>query len=417
MEKRAMHQITGLSRDRYALRRMALSQIAEVIKTHKLFRDKVPSRIKRIYNIVNQSDPDDLFGHFTEKQLRAYVFGNKPLPKYLTATGKSGSPDAKIFKEQRRFFAEETHHVHPLAQNVNAINSNWTDSDLFIFHKTLREAQTGAGSSRLGLIGLLKDEHTGKESIHADAGGTKVAAFESLTQTDPELAAGEFILNNWANSEAAKWWINERGRKTMQVLDAPEGSPLQQALMKSKGNRGQFDLQLQALRNGVTETVAPATANISIKNGALHFLKSQIPGPIDLVQSALDSNVGQKLGQGDIPGALIETGKNFVGGLQQQFGTPEGLATTAAMAGAAAVAPAAAGIGAGVLGAGAAIQGAINFEEGFTAGQRGVSVDQIRKEKEDMWNRGMKNASSFKSRVKKHLKKGLQITGQLPIPF
>tara|TARA_S200002703_G_C3751178_1_gene231124 strand:+ start:54 stop:1010 length:957 start_codon:yes stop_codon:yes gene_type:complete len=246
-----MKQLTGLSRDRYALRRIALDQVDSVIQEHAITGTKVPSRVKRIYNIINQSDPDDLFGHLTEKQLRGYVFGEKPLPKYLSGRGKSGSPDAKLFKEERRFFGEEIHHKNPLAQNTNAINPEWKDNDLFVFHNTLREAQTGAGSTRLGLIGLIKDEHTGRESIHADLGGTKVPAFAALEQTDPELAAGEFLLNNFKNSEAARWWTNERGKKTMQVLDAPEGSPLQQALIQSKGIRRNFDTALQMMNGGI----------------------------------------------------------------------------------------------------------------------------------------------------------------------
>jgi hypothetical protein len=246
-----MKKLTGLSRDRYALRRIALNQVDSVIREANIFGTKVPSRVKRIYNIINQSDPDDLFGHMSEKELRGYVFGEKPLPKYLTGRGKSGSPDAKLFKEERRFFGEEIHHKNPLAQNTNAINPEWKDNDLFVFHNTLREAQTGAGSTRLGLIGLIKDEHTGRESIHADLGGTKVPAFAALEQTDPELAAGEFLLNNFKNSEAAKWWTNERGKKTMQVMDAPEGSPLQQALTQSKGIQRHFDTALQMMRGGI----------------------------------------------------------------------------------------------------------------------------------------------------------------------
>lgn len=246
-----MKQLTGLSRDRYALRRIALDQVDSVIREHEIFGTKVPSRVRRIYNIINQSDPDDLFGHLTEKQLRGYVFGDKPLPKYLSGRGKSGSPDAKLFKEERRFFGEEIHHKNPLAQNTNAINPEWKDNDLFVFHNTLREAQTGAGSTRLGLIGLIKDEHTGKESIHADLGGTKVPSFAALQETDPELAAGEFLLNNFKNSEAAKWWTNERGRKTMQVLDAPEGTPLEEALIQSKGNRAKFESMLQMINGSV----------------------------------------------------------------------------------------------------------------------------------------------------------------------
>lgn len=246
-----MKQLTGLSRDRYALRRIALDQVDSVIREHAIFGTKVPSRVRRIYNIINQSDPDDLFGHMSEKTLRGYVFGEKPLPKYLRGRGKSGSPDEKLFKEERRFFGEEIHHKNPLAQNTNAINPAWKDNDLFVFHQTLREAQTGAGSTRLGLIGLIKDEHTGKKSIHSDLGGTKVPAFGRLAESDPELAAGEFILNNFKNSEAAKWWTNERGRKTMQVFDAPAGSPLQEAIIKSKGSLKGFTSQLQQMSGGI----------------------------------------------------------------------------------------------------------------------------------------------------------------------
>ena len=246
-----MKKLTGLSRDRYALRRIALDQIDSTIREREMFGQKVTTKMRRIYNIINQSDPDDLFGHMSEKTLRKYVLGEKPLPKYLTGRGKSGLPDDSLFAELRLFFNQEIHHKNPLAQNKNAINPNWKDNDLFIFHQTLREAQTGAGSTRLGLMGLLQDEHTGKVSVHTDAGGTVVEPFSPLTQTDPELAAGEFILNNFQNSEIAEWWANKRGSKTKQVLDAPEGSPLREALIESKGNPAKFESMLQLMNGGI----------------------------------------------------------------------------------------------------------------------------------------------------------------------
>lgn len=246
-----MKKLTGLSRDRYALRRILLDQIDSVRREAEIFGREVPSHVRRTYNIVNQSDPDDLFGHMSEKQLRGYVFGDKPFPKYLTGRGKSGSPDKKMFDELRRFFGEEIHHENPLAQNTNTINPQWKDNDLFVFHQTLREAQTGAGSTRLGLVNLIRDEHTGKKSVHEELGGTVVEPFAPLSQADPELAAGEFILNNFQNSSVARWWEKERGTKTFQVLDAPEGSPLQEALIQSRGKQSTFESMLQRINGGI----------------------------------------------------------------------------------------------------------------------------------------------------------------------
>lgn len=342
-----MKKLTGLSRDRYALRRIALDQIDSTIREREMFGQKVPTKLRRIYNIVNQSDPDDLFGHMSEKTLRKYVLGEKPLPKYLTGRGKSGLPDDALFKDLRLFFNQEIHHKNPLAQNKNAINPNWKDNDLFIFHQTLREAQTGAGSTRLGLMGLLQDEHTGKVSVHTDAGGTVVEPFAPLTQTDPELAAGEFILNNFQNSEIAEWWQNKRNSKTKQVLDAPEGSPLREALIESRGNRAKFESRLRAMGSPAVNVAA------------------------EVAPYVVDPDVGIQLGKGDFGGAAQQVAQNIGDELQYMAQDPYGafkdIRNTAALA---TVNPRAAA----AYGTLAMINGGVHFVKGISAGRAGFDT-------------------------------------------
>ena len=254
-----MDRLTGASMARYKLRSLALKTIIEEM-------DKLPegnSKLSRIFNIVNQSDPDDLFAQFSEKQIINIFSDKKSLPKPLTGTSAS-SPDALLFRKLRRFLFEEQHHVNPLGQNVNAINPEWSDAELHIFHRTLNDFGTGSGSSNMSLRGYDKHAHLNK--VHE--GGTKVEPFAKLANADPELAAVEYWVNNTGNRYIAEKYYADPTTFANQILSTPEDSPLREALVKSKGNPAKFEGYLRDM-NGATRTQAISDIQPDLMGGLL----------------------------------------------------------------------------------------------------------------------------------------------------
>tara|TARA_X000001382_G_scaffold74053_1_gene51748 strand:+ start:9053 stop:10402 length:1350 start_codon:yes stop_codon:yes gene_type:complete len=241
-----MDRLTGASMARYKLRRLALNTITEEM-------EQLPegnSKLSRIFNIVNQSDPDDLFAQFDEKQIIKIFSGKKSLPKSLSGTSAS-SPDALLFRKIRRFLFEEQHHVNPLGQNVHAISPKWSDAELNIFHRTLNDFDTGSGSTYMSLRGYDKHAHLNK--VHE--GGTKVEPFAKLANADPELAAVEYWVNNTGNRYIADKYYADPTTFANQILSAPEDSPLREALIKSKGKPAKFEEYLRDM-NGATRAQA-----------------------------------------------------------------------------------------------------------------------------------------------------------------
>ena len=236
-----MDRLTSASKARYSLRRLALNLITEEINRLPEGR----SALSRIYNIVNQSDPDDLFAHFSDKEIIKFFSNEKDLPKYLT--GQSGSPDKPLFKKLKRFLFEEQHHVNPLGQNANAINPRWSDESMYVFHRTLNDFGTGSGSSYMSLLGF--DKHTHLNKVHG--GKTKQVPFPQLSNEDPELAAVEFYINNLGNQYVAEKYHGDPKTFANQILNTKEGTPLRQALEKSKGNPTKFEGFLRTM-NGET---------------------------------------------------------------------------------------------------------------------------------------------------------------------
>ena len=197
---------------RYVLRRLSLQEIDRTINSWH-GPSEIPSSLRRFRNIINQSDPNDVFGHIEGKRLEDLILGRKDLPQYLK--GQSGSPDQNLFKKLREFFSANIHHTNPLAQNINAINPDWTDNDLWIFHRTLNQFDTGSGSSTKGLVNALQKEHL--KRLHPE--GTNVEAFKPLTQTDPQLAAAEFWTNNLGNKSIVDEFKADPNTVTQRVRD------------------------------------------------------------------------------------------------------------------------------------------------------------------------------------------------------
>jgi len=234
----------------YQLRRLSLKEIDRTIASYQ-GPAPITSELRRFRNIINQSDPEDIFGHLNAKRLEKLVIGyadGTPLPKYLT--GQGGSPDKNLFGKLREFFSANIHHVNPLAQNINAINADWDDNDLYTFHRTLNQFDTGSGSSKKGLINALFKEHLRK--LHP--GGTKVKEFPPLTQFDPELAAAEFWTNNIGNQSIVDEFKADPNTVTQKVKDILEQFHLDPKRFLKSVNKLPLEAQVQKV-NRVLQVV------------------------------------------------------------------------------------------------------------------------------------------------------------------
>lgn len=234
----------------YQLRRLSLKEIDRTIASYQ-GPAPITSELRRFRNIINQSNPEDIFGHLNAKRLEKLVIGyadGTPLPKYLT--GQGGSPDKNLFGKLREFFSANIHHVNPLAQNINAINADWDDNDLYTFHRTLNQFDTGSGSSKKGLINALFKEHLRK--LHP--GGTKVKEFPPLTQFDPELAAAEFWTNNIGNQSIVDEFKADPNTVTQKVKDILEQFHLDPKRFLKSVNKLPLEAQVQKV-NRVLQVV------------------------------------------------------------------------------------------------------------------------------------------------------------------
>lgn len=251
---------------RYVLRRLSLKEIDRTINSWQ-GPSEIPSSLRRVRNIINQSDPEDIFGHLNRKKLEAFILEKKDLPLYLK--GQSGSPDKNLFGKLREFFSANIHHVNPLAQNVNAINIDWDDNDLWTFHRTLNEFDTGSGSSKKGLVNAMFKEHLRR--LHPE--GTKVESFPALTQTDPQLAAAEFWVNNIGNQNIVNEFKADPNTVTQKVRDILEQFHLDPKRFIKSVNK----LPLRAQAKKVDRV-------LEVINGGLKYLPKY--GPVAAVGTA-----------------------------------------------------------------------------------------------------------------------------------
>ena len=251
---------------RYVLRRLSLQEIDRTINSWHS-PSEIPSSLRRFRNIINQSDPNDVFGHIKGKKLEDLALGKKDLPQYLK--GHSGSPDQNLFKSLREFFSANIHHVNPLAQNVDAINPDWTDNDLWMFHRTLNQFDTGSGSSAKGLVNALQKEHL--KRLHPE--GTKVEAFKPLTQIDPQLAAVEFWVNNIGNQNLVDEFKQDPNTVTQKVREIFDEFNLDSKRFLRSVNKLPLEAQVQKV-----------SKTLNNLRGSIHFMPKI--GPVAAVGTA-----------------------------------------------------------------------------------------------------------------------------------
>lgn len=300
----------------YQLRRLSLREIDRTIASYH-GPAPITSQLRRFRNIINQSDPEDIFGHLNANRLEKLVLGyadGTPLPKYLT--GQGGSPDKNLFNSLRQFFSANIHHGNPLAQNTNAIHPKWDDNDLYTFHRTLNKLGTGAGSSKKGLINAIFKEHL--SVFHK--GGTKVDEFPPVTQFDPELAAAEFMINNSGNQQLIDDFKANPNTMTKRVVALFEQNPTmnQKGFLKSL-NR--LSLPNQFVKLGKTEK---ALANLADSGGPTPRLGRSSDGDVigdsrgrirfnAMARGTRGLETGliasTQLREGDITGAALTTGQ------------------------------------------------------------------------------------------------------------
>ena len=187
-----------LVQKQYAFRQFMLNHYDKLLemaeadpKSVKLSKGK----LLRFRDIVNQTDPEELFKSISEKDLDKYLSGqagisNKP-------------PDERVFKRVRVLLEGDLHHAIELNRNRNLIPPTWSNDDIYKFHRTVKQARMQPGSAAGSLAELRKIDHDpqGEDNTpenrarSAHDKGTKQEPFE-YTEMDPRMRAAEMIMYN-----------------------------------------------------------------------------------------------------------------------------------------------------------------------------------------------------------------------------
>lgn len=182
----------------YAFRQFLLNYYDALAKRKKSNPKGVKleaGKIQRFRNIVNQTDPEELFASFSEKDLDSYLSGKKPI--------SSKSPDKRVFDRVRVLLEGDLHHAIELDRNIDMIPDRWSNEQLYTFHRTLKQAQMQPGSSPGNLPEFRKIDHDPQGEFNtpenrarsAHPEGTKSSRFK-YEEIDPRKRAAEVIMYN-----------------------------------------------------------------------------------------------------------------------------------------------------------------------------------------------------------------------------
>lgn len=161
-------------------------------------------KIKRFRNIVNQTDPEELFESFSEKELDRYLSGEAAI--------SSKPPDKRVFDRVRVLLEGDLHHAIELDRNIDVIPDRWDNDQLYEFHQTVKQAKMQPGSAAGNLPELRKIDHDPQgldntpenRARSAHNLGTKNTRFK-YEEIDPKMRAAEMIMYN----EAADYRIRQ----------------------------------------------------------------------------------------------------------------------------------------------------------------------------------------------------------------
>ena len=222
------------SKSLYSLRRLMMNKLTRVLEGTTGSNSN--SQLRRAWNIINQTDPEELFGHLSEEKVFEQLVRGKNLPDstYL-------NPDSKIFSDVKRIMNNDLHHGYELDFNQDMINSSWTDDELKIFHDTLREADEAGGSGPRNLWEFTKYDHVGFKSRpgsqldSAHGGNTKEVNRAIYTQSDPVMRAAEAMAQNESRTHRLQQIEDKASTKTNQIKNEAR------RVLENEGINAQFD--------------------------------------------------------------------------------------------------------------------------------------------------------------------------------
>jgi hypothetical protein len=157
------------------------------------------AKSQRFYDIVNQTDPEELFKHLSDESL---------IQKITQDAVSKKPPDDAIFNRQRTIIGAHLHHESELERNRQAVPSEWDDIEIYEFHQELKDIKERIGSAPESLAELREVDHDPKgvdrtpESVARSAHplGTKSAAgpleYDPNNVLSPKARAGEVYLMN-----------------------------------------------------------------------------------------------------------------------------------------------------------------------------------------------------------------------------
>jgi len=162
------------------------------------------AKSQRFYDIVNQTDPEELFKHLSDESL---------IQKITQDAVSKKPPDDAIFNRQRTTLGGQLHHESELERNRQSIPPEWDDTELYEYHQELKDIKERTGSAPENLPELREVDHDPKgvdrtpESVARSAHplGTKSAAgpleYDPNNVLSPKARAGEVYLMNLPDKE------------------------------------------------------------------------------------------------------------------------------------------------------------------------------------------------------------------------
>ena len=188
-------------------------------------------KLQRFRNIVNQTDPEELFAPFKDEELEGFISGKKKF--------SSKSPDRRVFERVRVVMEGDLHHAMEIDRNIDAVPDEWDvdadDARLRKYHGTLKQAKMQIGSAAANLPEFRKIDHDPQgadntpenraRSAHPD--GTKSTRFK-YEETDPVKRAAETIMYNESSDYRIREIENDPERLSNKVFEQSNVDDIEQ---------------------------------------------------------------------------------------------------------------------------------------------------------------------------------------------
>lgn len=276
----------------YAFRQFLLNYYDALAKRQKSNPRGVklePKLIQRYRNIVNQTDPEELFAPFSEKELDNYLSGKRSV--------SSKSPDRRVFDRVRVLLKGDLHHAIELDRNIDVIPDRWSNEQLYTFHQTLKQARMQTGSAPGSLAEFRKIDHDPQEadntpenrarSAHPD--GTKNTQFK-YEELDPRKRAAEVIMYNEPSDYRVRQIEMDPERTSFKAFEEANRIAIEQG--------GQGFQRRQARKSPVTPFKTEPTFLANASERLKELTGIGLNGfKRDMIQSTAESMLGSQLSQ------------------------------------------------------------------------------------------------------------------------